>query len=139
MLFLKFVKQRRRVFFAPFSSLTNFFSIPIKSRSSHQFFLQPSSGISIPHSKTNVYASLFCSLIHLFLSCGHPSRASQAFTFMRSNGVAPSSLRSWNHLLRDFHNFGMVYQVLVAYLKWFPYPLHNLWLPAGVSRSYVTS
>jgi len=108
---VQFAKRSSRSFYAPYSSLAIPISIPIKSVSHHNVCLQPVTKFYIPPSKSDLYASFFCSLIHIFLSCGHPSRASEALVFMQRNDIVPPDLHSWNRLLHVFSCFGLASEV----------------------------
>ncbi|KAM2897333.1 hypothetical protein COP2_006990 [Malus domestica] len=64
---------------------------------------------AIPPSKTHLYASFFCTLVHLYLTCGRFSNASGAFRSMRNHGLVPD-LPLWNQLLYQFNSSGLAYQ-----------------------------
>lgn len=59
-----------------------------------------------------IYASLFCTLIELFLACNRLSKATEAFLAMRELGNVPG-LASWNRLLCEFNASGLLSQVWV--------------------------
>ncbi|KAM1654373.1 hypothetical protein EV2_006931 [Malus domestica] len=69
---------------------------------------------AIPPSKTHLYASFFCTLVHLYLTCGRFSNASGAFRSMRNHGLVPD-LPLWNQLLYQFNSSGWVSQVSLLY------------------------
>lgn len=78
------------------------------------FSPKPLSNPIIPSTKTHLYASLFCTLIHLYLSCGRYSHAKETFFKMRKHGVIPV-LTLWNHLIYSFNASGLVSEVMLLY------------------------
>ncbi|KAG4970958.1 hypothetical protein JHK85_037379 [Glycine max] len=114
MMHLKNLQSKKtHVFIFSSSSSRTFFHplIPIRRRfSSH---IQKDS-ILIPPTKTHLYASFFCTLIRLYLTCGKFCIASDTFYRMRALSLVPS-LPLWNDLLYEFNASGFVSQAKVLY------------------------
>jgi len=103
----------------PLSTLTNIPSHPSSN----------TNAITFSPSKAHLYASFFCTLIHLYLACGRFSKASETFFSMRNHGIIPI-LHLWNRLLYEFNASGLVPQVWILY---------NDMLTCGVLPNVFTS
>ncbi|KAI8025247.1 hypothetical protein LOK49_LG02G02180 [Camellia lanceoleosa] len=78
---------------------------------STNFSSSSTSSYSSSNLHSGFHASLFCTVIHLFLSCGRLSRAVDAFASMRwTYGLVPPGLSYWNRLIREFNASGLVSQ-----------------------------
>lgn len=77
---------------------------------------------SISPTKTHLYASFFCTLIHLYLTCGRLSKATDTFYDMiRTHHIVPT-LPLWNRLIYQFNATGLVSQNCYANLL-----VHGTW------------